>query len=110
MKTKIDMEQDMRKALDQRILSLKTDKLSQLCNKEFATKLKAYVRMIADDDHIRKMHERFVQKNQKSMINLINTDIKKSDSIEQVIRQATKVNKRISSMKMPSVEDVEKLI
>ena len=44
------------------------------------------------------------------MIDLINTGVNKSDSVNHAIQQASKINKRISSMKMPSIEDVEKLI
>ena len=40
----------MRKELDQKILSIRSEKLNALCGKEFATRLRAYVKLYAEEE------------------------------------------------------------
>ena len=49
MRSKIEIEREMRKELDRRILATKSDKLHQMCGRDFAQKLKAYVRLYTEE-------------------------------------------------------------
>lgn len=42
----------MRRDLDQRIVNMRSEKLSQLVSKDFAIRLKAYVRLYTDENPI----------------------------------------------------------
>ena len=53
-KAKIEMERKMRIALNQRILTIRNDKMNQLAGKKFTPKIRAYIKMLIEEDEIAK--------------------------------------------------------
>ena len=53
-KAKIEMERKMRIALNQRILTIRNDKMNSLCGKKFTPKIRAYIKMLIEEDEIAK--------------------------------------------------------